>query len=90
MYGLFGHVSPNRLCTGERSKKQKGTSFIVSIDKQELNLFVLTVGTIKEDYIVLGSVWQINKLPACSKKGLTHSKKKQPQKHKMKITKPPN
>lgn len=59
--GLFSHVSPSRLYTGERSKKRE-TSFIVSIDKQELELLVLTVGTIREDYIVLGSVWQIIKL----------------------------
>lgn len=73
VYGLFGHICPNRLYTGERFFKKKRNffpSFILSIDKQELKILVLTVWTIEQDYIVLDSLWQIIEFPACSMKGL--------------------
>lgn len=73
VYGLFGHISPAD-CILEKDLK-KGTTFLPTIDKQELKLLVLTFRTIEEDYIVLVSVWQIIKLTARSMKGLTHLKK---------------
>lgn len=78
-------------CILEEDQK-KGTSSITSIDNQELKLLVLTVRTIEQDYTVLGSVWQIIKLPACFiclKKNPKHEKKNKNHKTRTTTTKHP-